>query len=454
MTRLFWIVLLLPLAAIAAVNVNISQWELRSISAQIAQYADYDSCEAAARAQPAPAVGTTNTYYCRRTIAVAGVADPPQPPPPPPSGDNGGLMGPFLPYSAQDSIDVAFVNFAKTAMNEVNEPGYNVPLPYSASQGYVDLNQAEPWLYDRPATFFKLYLKTGNAKYQTYGITLFRNYMARINSTGYFTLANGDLKYSYLDSLVLYEALTGDKQYRTKAKAIYDMTVRDWPARYSSTGFWTERHHAYAMGAALGYYALTRDAGALARAKSLFDVLVTMAAASGAPLHTVEQHGEGDGDKRMMTSPWMSAVLVEYVAAYQRASGDARAVQFLSRYADYVVAQCLYDGGIEDSELAGKRMPWYMCGNGVRLEDSRGWGDMEHAIDVAGVLAHGVWAKKQLGQSTTTTLKAYNDLRTTGQYTFGYWTRSTATLPKYRVNPPRKFNWWFGTTYDSSYLVR
>ena len=235
MTRLLWIVLFLPFAALAAVNVNISQWELRSTSAQIAQYGDYDSCEAAARAQPAPAVGTTNTYYCRRTISLAGVADPPPPPPPPPSGDNGGLMGPFLPYSAQDSIDVAFVNFAKTAMNEVNEPGYNVPLPYSASQGYVDLNQAEPWLYDRPATFFKLYLKTGNAKYRTYGITLLRDYMARINSTGYFTLANGDLKYSYLDGLVLYEALTGDKQYRTKAKAIYDMTVRDWPARYSST---------------------------------------------------------------------------------------------------------------------------------------------------------------------------------------------------------------------------
>ena len=275
MTRLLWIALFLPFAAVAAVNVNLSQWELRTGSALISKYVEYDACESAARARPAPAAGTSATYYCLRTITLAGTANPPAPPPPPPSGDNGGLIGPFLAYSAQDSIDVAFVNFAKTAMNEVNEPGYNVPLPYSTSQGYPDLNQAEPWLYDRPATFFKLYLKTGNAKYKTHGITLLRDYMARINSSGYFSLANGDLKYSYLDGLVLYEALTGDKQYRAKAKSIYDMTVRDWPARYSATSsFWTERHHAYAMGAALGYYALTHDAAALARAKSLFDVLV------------------------------------------------------------------------------------------------------------------------------------------------------------------------------------
>ena len=220
-------------------------------------------------------------------------------------------------------------------------------------------------------------------------------------------------------------------------------------------GLWTERHHAYAMGAALGHYALTNNAASLARAKALFETVNAMAQSSGGPLHTVVQHEGDTGDTRQIVSPWMSALLVEYLATYQRLSGDTRVNTFLSRYTDFLIAHCLYDGGAEGggADLNGRLMPWYLCGPGVDYTDSGPWADMEHALDVSGVIAHGIAAKRALGQEVGPSLAVYNRLRETGIWVLNYWTRGEATLPKYRITPPRKFTWWFGSTYDNSALI-
>jgi hypothetical protein len=120
---------------------------------------------------------------------------------------------------------------------------------------------------------------------------------------------------------------------------------------------------------------------------------------------------------------------------------------------DYVKDYALYDGGIEDQELAGKMMTWYMAGTGGRLEDGRGWDDMEHSCEMAGLVAKSVWAKKRLGLSSVAAETTADDLLDTCRYVLDYWHRTTATLAEYRLTPPRKFSWWFGSSTDLEWLL-
>ena len=62
-----------------------------------------------------------------------------------------------------------------------------------------------------------------------------------------------------------------------------------------------------------------------------------------------------------------------------------------------------------------------------------------------GLMAFAVYAKRQLGLDAAPSLKAYRALRQSA--TFFVERRQD-------VNPPRKINWWIGTSYDSTWLVR
>jgi hypothetical protein len=366
-----------------------------------------------------------------------------------------GLRTPCEPV-AGGVLDQAFVNFARTAVNDVNEPGYDVPLPYAVSSGFVDLSQSEPWLFDRANTFFALYARTGDLKWLRHAHRHAQKYAALVNSNGIFSLASydHDLKYSYGWSPFIDYLLTGDESMLGVIARVAQAGRAEWQSTYSaSTGFWTERHHAYALLSAVVDYEANGSADSLDYARSLMDLLVSMSAnAAHCPLHTVEQHEGDSGDTRMMCSPWMGALLAEAVYRYWSSTGDDRAVEWLAGMGDYLVQHALYDGQLESPELAGLAMPWYLAGIGVRVEDGRGWGDMEHACDVAGLAARAGWAKRRLGRDSAAVLNATTSLLDTCSFVLDYWTRTTPTLPKYRLNPARKFNWWFGTSSDLTWL--
>ena len=62
-----------------------------------------------------------------------------------------------------------------------------------------------------------------------------------------------------------------------------------------------------------------------------------------------------------------------------------------------------------------------------------------------GILAFAVYAKKQLGQDVAPVTNAYREMR-----------RSAAFFVARRqdVSPPRKINWWVGSTYDATWLTQ
>jgi hypothetical protein len=263
-------------------------------------------------------------------------------------------------------------------------------------------------------------------------------------------LKPGDSKYSYIDPAIIL-SLNGDNSCYNKAQAVFQYWSREMSASYStSTSFWTEREAAFALAAAVGWYELSSDPAALTRARALVAMWDSMSSSSGAPLHTLQQHGEefdAPYATMRMTSPWMAALWFEYLQRYHRITQDAAALRIASRYGDFLIANCLYDGSANHSSLAGYTMPYYLCGANRSYYDREtpSEGDGEHTPDVMGILALSVHAKRQLGQDPAAALAAYTQLRRSAEF---FVSRLNS------VNPPRKISWWIGSSYDSTALVQ
>jgi len=377
---------------------------------------------------------------CLLAIPCAGIAQSDDPPPTmptrvPPIGHTDRELPPnindFLPAQRKDRLDKSIMRLASVAMK-------------------ANLSEFEPWLYDRATTFYKLSVWSGEDKFRKHAFTLLEDYYSQINERGEFRLKPGDPKYSYVDGAVWYEFATGDPRYRPAAEAVYRLWLDELPSVYSETqNFWTERQIAFALGAALGWYELSGDQAALDRAETLVQQWSAMSESSGAPLHTLAQHQEEFeppwGDKRM-TSPWMAAFFFEYLQHYHRLTDNPMALQLVSSYADFLLANCLYDGSVNHRNLAGYMLPYYLCGEGGTFyeRETPSEGDGEHTPDVMGIMAFAVSAKRRLGLDAEPSLHAYRELRSSARYFVGR---------RSNVSPPRKISWWFATSYDSTLLV-
>jgi hypothetical protein len=61
-----------------------------------------------------------------------------------------------------------------------------------------------------------------------------------------------------------------------------------------------------------------------------------------------------------------------------------------------------------------------------------------------GIMAFAVSAKRRLGLDSTVAMQRYTALRRSA----GFFVSRLSS-----VNPPRKINWWVGSSYDSTRLV-
>jgi len=92
--------------------------------------------------------------------------------------------------------------------------------------------------------------------------------------------------------------------------------------------------------------------------------------------------------------------------------------------------------------------PAYLAGGTLIGDAGPDEGNMDHALDVAGFVAFAVKAKQALGLSATAAQGRLADMKATAARAFEGATRTTPTLPMYRINPPRKINWWIRGMYE------
>ncbi|EYF02775.1 Hypothetical protein CAP_6510 [Chondromyces apiculatus DSM 436] len=299
------------------------------------------------------------------------------------------------------------------------------------------------WLYDRCATFLTAYSHLGDAEVLRHGYQNCSYYAGKIalsgENRGIFTgKPDPDTKYSHLRGLYAYYALTGDEAAFEAGQAIAEMwrddplfvvPYREGHAR-GIDKLWTERLLGTSMEGlyyghqltgevsfrdALGemvdtaYRHVTGDAGALGEVNP---------GASFPPqscfVHSGEQHADAMANDPWC-SPWMSAMLIEPLLAWEEQTGDERVgtifihlTRFLrdvgtSYFTNDLLNDSFLSPSVCDDPSAGENrrrlVPLY--GAGIRPDGSRAtfgeWDDWQHCADATAITAAGLRALKQAG---------------------------------------------------------
>ena len=367
----------------------------------------------------------------------------------------------FAPFNLNDPADAPLVKFAETWARNWNFEGHNVDSRFTSGYGNWNYGETiyEPWLFDRASVAYYMYKRsvssTDKARWYQQFLSDFEYYRNHISSGGYFTPKTGeqDGKYGYVTPFLLYERETGDDQYRSIAQRIYNFSVSDFSSTYSSGGLWTEREIGFALETAVSWYDLTRDPSALTRINALVNQWTSRSnLGGGVPLTTIDQHeGGGSSPSQLITSPWMSNLYFQAARRLYSLTGNTEVLQQVSRYADWMEQNAYFDGSVIDDTYAGLTAAYYLVGpTGPYTPETPSEGDFDHCLDVSGLISFAIEAKQILGQSTDALINRRAQLRNCAVFAFTDATRTTTYLPKYRVNPPRKFNWWMRSTigYD------
>lgn len=269
-------------------------------------------------------------------------------------------------------------------------------------------------------------------------------YESRLSPSGVFLNKGDDTKYSYVHTWSTDTA---------KRRAVFEYTVDGFPnvADLGAGQLWTERELWVALDAATKYYTVTGDSAGLRRAQAMVDQWDAVTAGRGAPLVTYTQHeGGGPGGTSptdLITSPWMAALYFQAARLYV-ARNPAAATQVYTQASDYFdwlnvpANRGFYPGTDAHPEYTGLVFPAYLAGGTTIGDAGPDAGNMDHALDVAGFIAFAIRAKQALGLPTAAAQSRLTDMKITAARAFENWTRSTTYLPKYRLTPPRKFNWW------------
>lgn len=210
--------------------------------------------------------------------------------------------------------DYASKNFFYTIINEDD------PLVSSENQSPYK-SSYEPWLYDRSASMYVLYFRSGFLKPLREAVRSTQYYINHIDPDGYFTLKGMDAKYSYDECLAYTYWLTGDDTAVTRIHDIlrpFDYVPTRWDP---GLNFWTERHPGFKLLAYAVAYELSGDPkikdSILEMTEDFFwhqngaGGLLPANRIDGGVYHFSWQHGpdEVKDQEALITSPWMSVLL-------------------------------------------------------------------------------------------------------------------------------------------------
>jgi hypothetical protein len=323
----------------------------------------------------------------------------------------------------------------------------------------------EPWLYDRAATMFALYFRSGSFLALREAVQAAQYYANRVDAQGFFTLAPGDAKYAYNESIAYDYWLAGDVAILPKVNQVVSALSGFPHAWTAQRNFWTERHAAFKLlGNVVAYEvnggATLRDAvnQILADFRTHQDGAggaIPAQRIDGGLYHLGSQH---DGDwaaGSLGASSWMSALLGDAVARAYATGEDAATAQFMRRLGLFLVATVVnttehdYDF---NGALALPRYAMLLDGS----DGQRNTSDVEHALDVAGQIAWARYFSETIGASGAALLSSANALYATYDEGVNFWIRPAGPasgLTAFRVSPWRKWGWEHRTSPALSFAL-
>jgi len=360
----------------------------------------------------------------------------------------------------QTVMDNAYVNWSDSAVNRTSED----VLLGERNQYAV---ASEPWLFDRTSTLFGIYARTGDVfwlREAHRSANFYTSYIGGDEATdGFFTLkpkgAYGwDIKYSYNRPLMIDILCTGDTRHLTTINQIADEWISNFNHMYSPTAaVWTERHVAFKLMAMIGAWECTGSQTYKDEADSIIAEIIRMTDTPengwpdiGAPVHSKLVH-EGWGNEPV-NSPWMLALLSEAFMIYWRHFGGTNVLDWIADLGDWYVN---YGTFVSNAGLmTGLLMPWYLSSHEYTYTDDL-WAAFMHAPEVLGAMYRALWAKQQLGDSTTALASATTEMVLSMEYCFNDQTRgdpASTGKQQYRLMTGRTYNYWFGSSFDTAWL--
>lgn len=369
-------------------------------------------------------------------------------------------------YPGYEEADHAQVNFFYTILND-DEPS-TTRTEYNHNP-FADAGAFEPWLYDRAGAMFVGYLRGGQFRMLREAVRNADYYRQQLwtpadcnngNCVGSLKLKNAnpanswhDQKYSYNESLAFAHWLTGDNA----PVPYFEWVTRQYtdPAPVNDS-FWTERHKGLKLLAEVVAWELTGKPEYRTRLNASLaafrqgQINPVGGVADGGIWHPINGH-EGVESTEPITSPWMSALMTDAALRAIVIGENTHAVPLVEGLASHVCGRGSYFSSRalrEQSGGASLRTPHYLA-----TRDGNGWpsefdpfGNAEHAPEVGAIAAWGAYfrARAQDSAGSAALATCANEFYVTFDHLLTYLTRpGTANYDAYRVNPPRRYAWWF-----------
>lgn len=373
-----------------------------------------------------------------------------------PGRDDPATMKAITTWPGTQEADRALKNNFYTVINEDDPAVLPANLcPYKTA--------FEPWLYDRAATMFTLYLRSGFLKPLREAVRHSEFYRARLNGSGGFSLNPGDNKYSFNESLAYSYWLTGDETFLpaiSSTASAHNSTQHTWS---TALGFWTERSVAFKLTAHLIDYEVT---GSSTRRDSVDAIISALVAhqngvLAGIPAnridggwyHTGAQHGDWDASA-YGASTWMTALLTDALRRAYQSSEDVATAQMIRRSGTFLRAALR----TAPSQYGGNSLaPRYVIEHdGTDFASTTPLHDEEHALDVSAALAWADYFGALLGQRDSALAADVAALYLTYDIGVNFWIRPAGPasgLAAFRVNPWRKWGWEHRTSDGLSWAI-
>lgn len=279
------------------------------------------------------------------------------------------------------------------------------------------------WLFDRPSTLFKAYIRTGRADYLEAAEESYRWYMAGIKRDGPAVspicgggwLPDGkpcDVKYVYIEPILLAVALTGDDSMHdsaTVAKMADLWNSGGWngapgPYRHPDDYF-TERLAGLGLVETVAAFELTGDARYRQRIDARVGWLHDQQRANPDGLGddgswrnswNVHENDPGGDDDVRGASPWMSENIVDGLWHAWLVTDDTRIPPMLEAFGSYLERYGWIDASLlvhphdwrNECSGAGGQIAWYWSSSHaktealMKIQESEGWYSDGHTVEL------------------------------------------------------------------------
>jgi hypothetical protein len=242
---------------------------------------------------------------------------------------------------------------------------------FPGSLAYLDSKVYSEWLFDRTTCYYKMYVRTGEAKYLEaayHSANFVREHTKRDGpDAGIFTLKGPDLKYVYPRAMHIHYLLTGDERALQVGKIMAQYCFEHQDPVYRpdqikavplgvdperGRNFWTLRHQGYGLLGILHGWEMSGEDKYWTKARACVDAYFKHQQQppdgkppDGSLRQNWELYDPNEATFPGATSAWMMALLLDPLFHYWTLTRDKRIPEMVVKWCDFLDRQGIVPDG-------------------------------------------------------------------------------------------------------------